>query len=304
MDSDAMGSASKRQSVRAGRSVRNDLQVMTSAAPAAAPALGDRLRRARRVCGCSQLELASRMGVSQRHVSFVECGRSRPSLRLLVAWIDACEVLPEDRVALLEAAGFGFPAGVLKALTPAGAEPGAVDAALSALRILLHEQQDTAAYVLDSGWNILAANACGHWLGAMLTPRAADVAAGQPANLLDLLQGPDGFGRHLLNPQEVIPTMLGRAAAEAATDGGVRSALARLGAAWRGFAADAPAPAPRRQPLLMRFRTPHGDAALYSILVTFGWPLEIGAGTLRIEYLVAADAFTRALIRREGPQRG
>ena len=41
-------------------------------------------RKARRV---SQLELSLRMGVSQRHVSFVESGRAKPSRELLVAWL-------------------------------------------------------------------------------------------------------------------------------------------------------------------------------------------------------------------------
>lgn len=42
------------------------------------------LQTARKSKRLSQLELALRMGVSQRHVSFVESGRAQPSRELLL----------------------------------------------------------------------------------------------------------------------------------------------------------------------------------------------------------------------------
>ena len=57
-------------------------------------------RKARRV---SQLELGLRMGVSQRHVSFVESGRAQPSRELLANWLHALDVpLARCNAALLE----------------------------------------------------------------------------------------------------------------------------------------------------------------------------------------------------------
>lgn len=43
------------------------------------------LQTARKSKRLSQLELALRMGVSQRHVSFVESGRAQPSRELLLS---------------------------------------------------------------------------------------------------------------------------------------------------------------------------------------------------------------------------
>ncbi|MGB7738199.1 MAG: helix-turn-helix transcriptional regulator [Steroidobacteraceae bacterium] len=43
------------------------------------PALPETLREARKARRMSQLELSMRVGVSQRHMSFVESGRSNPS---------------------------------------------------------------------------------------------------------------------------------------------------------------------------------------------------------------------------------
>jgi DNA-binding XRE family transcriptional regulator len=45
------------------------------------------LQTARKSKRLSQLELALRMGVSQRHVSFVESGRAQPSRELLLSWL-------------------------------------------------------------------------------------------------------------------------------------------------------------------------------------------------------------------------
>jgi transcriptional regulator with XRE-family HTH domain len=268
---------------------------MKSIGPVKTPTLGDRLRRARRQLGWSQQELASLLNVSQRHVSYVECSRARPSLRLLLAWVDTCRLTSPDRTDLLDMAGFGLPPGVLDALAPGGAGSGATEAALGALRMLLHEQEETPAFVLDASWNVLATNACGAWLGSMVAPGSLAVQTGQPVNLFELLQGPQGFGQNLLNADEVLPAILARAKAEAKSDVDLHQVLARLGEPWRSLKT---AEADIHRPLLSRFRTPHGELAVYSLLVTFGWPPEIGARSLRIEYLVPADGPTRSILRR------
>jgi transcriptional regulator with XRE-family HTH domain len=53
--------------------------------------LQDTPRRAHRGRRISQLELALELGVSQRHVSVVESGRSRPSRELLIGWLQVLE---------------------------------------------------------------------------------------------------------------------------------------------------------------------------------------------------------------------
>lgn len=53
--------------------------------PGPAPTLCDTLKDLRKTRRVSQLELALRVGVSQRHLSFVENGRSQPSRSLLAA---------------------------------------------------------------------------------------------------------------------------------------------------------------------------------------------------------------------------
>ena len=54
----------------------------------------------------SQLALGIEAGVSMRHLSFVECGRSRPSAGMILRLCEALQVPLGDRNELLLAAGF------------------------------------------------------------------------------------------------------------------------------------------------------------------------------------------------------
>ena len=66
---------------------------------------GALLRQWRDLRGLSQLDLALRTGVSQKHVSFVESGRSRPSPQMIIDLSDALDVPLRERNAILLAAG-------------------------------------------------------------------------------------------------------------------------------------------------------------------------------------------------------
>ena len=67
---------------------------------------GPMLRTWRRRRGASQLALALQSGVSQRHVSFLESGRARPSREMVVQLSTALDVPLRQRNAMLLAAGF------------------------------------------------------------------------------------------------------------------------------------------------------------------------------------------------------
>ena len=72
----------------------------------APPSLRETLQAARKSQRISQLELALRMGVSQRQVSFVESGRARPSRELLLAWLQELQAPLALRNVALQQAGF------------------------------------------------------------------------------------------------------------------------------------------------------------------------------------------------------
>src|SRR4051812_26026529 len=68
--------------------------------------VGPLLREWRTRRRLSQLDLALEAGVSARHLSFVETGRSRPSPEMVLLLADVLEVPLRDRNALLLAAGY------------------------------------------------------------------------------------------------------------------------------------------------------------------------------------------------------
>src|SRR5689334_11960968 len=75
------------------------------ATAAASPSVGPLLRDWRKRRRLSQLDLALDAGVSARHLSFVETGRSRPSAEMVLQLADRLEVPLRNRNQLLLAAG-------------------------------------------------------------------------------------------------------------------------------------------------------------------------------------------------------
>ena len=67
-------------------------------------AFGSELKRWRASRGKSQLELSMIAGYSQRHVSFLESGRSRPSRSTVITLAEALDVPVRERNSLLKAA--------------------------------------------------------------------------------------------------------------------------------------------------------------------------------------------------------
>ena len=78
---------------------------MTTISPTS-PRLGDLLKLWRSKRRVSQLDLASQAGVSPRHLSFVETGRSKPSREMVLHLAEHLDVPLRDRNAMLTAAGF------------------------------------------------------------------------------------------------------------------------------------------------------------------------------------------------------
>ncbi|CAM5406656.1 hypothetical protein SALBM135S_01372 [Streptomyces alboniger] len=68
--------------------------------------VGSLLREWRNRRGVSQLELASRAGCSTRHISFIETGRARPSMDVLLRFAADLDLPLRDRNVLLVAAGY------------------------------------------------------------------------------------------------------------------------------------------------------------------------------------------------------
>src|SRR6185295_1557412 len=115
-------------------------------------AFGGQLRAWRQSRRVSQEALAARAGVSARHLSFVENGRSQPSRELVLALAGALDVPLRERNSLLTAAGFAaaFRASSLYAEVMASLR--------RAIDHVLAQQEPFGAVVIDGGWNLIRMN--------------------------------------------------------------------------------------------------------------------------------------------------
>jgi transcriptional regulator with XRE-family HTH domain len=257
------------------------------------PSLRDTLQTARKSKRLSQLELALRMGVSQRHVSFVESGRAQPSRELLLAWLQELQAPLALRNVALQQAGF---APVYR-----GGELG--DAVLApvreALSRLLEAHDPMPAMVMDAAWNVLQMNRGAQWMAVTLMPWMAQLPPGAPINLLDAMLHPEGMASRMINLEEVAPAMLAHLRDDASVMPEIAPRVELLAAQFQQRLGKKPLaqwPKQMAPVLTTRFATEHGELAFYSMFSTFGTPQDITLASLRVEHVFAADEATRKAV--------
>jgi transcriptional regulator with XRE-family HTH domain len=260
------------------------------------------LKQVRKARHLSQLELSLRLGVSQRHVSFVEGGRAKPSRDLLIAWLQelAAPLVVCNEVMLL--------AGYAPAYGAAMLEDPALSQVNGALEQLLNAHDPMPALVIDADWNLVRLNRGGRWLAATLMPWMAEsMASGaldnKPINLLDLLAHPEGFAKPIVNLNEIGPALLAHLRQEAMFQPRLMprvEAFAELLRDRLGKQSISLGESPLAAPILTtRYQTEYGDLAFFSMFTTFGTPQDITLASLRVEHLFAADSFTDSVIRAQ-----
>ena len=121
----------------------------TSQVVMSTPDFASRLRWWRRHRRISQLDLAGRAEISQRHLSFLELGRASPSREMVLRLAAALDIPLRQQNALLLAAGF---APVWHETDFAAPELAPVR---SGLDYILAQQEPFPAVVVDRRWNLL-----------------------------------------------------------------------------------------------------------------------------------------------------
>ena len=116
------------------------------------PQFGELLCYWRQERGKSQLDLSLDTGISQRHLSFVESGRSTPSRDFLSTVSDALNIPLRERNVLLLGSGFA-PKYSEQSMD---AEQMAV--VTQAIDEMLHQHEPHPAFVLDRYWNVILTN--------------------------------------------------------------------------------------------------------------------------------------------------
>ena len=244
------------------------------------------LRQLRARSRLSQLELALRVGVSQRHLSCIETGRARPSREMLAALLDALDAPLDQRNEALLAAGYA-PAFARRALADAEMAP-----VRDALAHLLAAHDPAPALVMDDAWNLLQANRGLRAMLGLLGVPAEALAGG--LNLLRALLMPGGLSGALINADAVCAEVWQRAQREAVHSAALRAIVDELRPLLPRRLAGPALERPAAPLLETALRTADGGALrFHSAFTTFGAPLDVTAASLRVEHFFPADEATR-----------
>jgi transcriptional regulator with XRE-family HTH domain len=250
--------------------------------------VGPLLRDWRQRRRLSQLDLALEAGVSARHLSFVETGRSRPSPDMVLHLADQLGVPFRERNRMLLAAGYAPVYGEHELDDPEMAP------IRDALHIVLEGHEPFPAVVVDRGWNMVAGNRS----VALLTEGVAAELLEPPVNVLRVSLHPKGMAPHIVNLGEWRHHLLERLARHVAVSADAE--LAELLEELRGYPGPDPPAEPDRGPAAeiiasLRLRRPDGDElAFFSTVATFGTAIDITVAELAIESFFPADEATMA----------
>lgn len=241
--------------------------------------IGGLLREWRNTRSKSQLALALEAGVSARHVSFIETGRSKPSRDMVLHLAAALDVPLRERNALLTAAGY---AAMYRA-TDLDAEE--MQPVRDALDRILQQQEPHPAVVMDRHWNIMRVNEGARTLFGRLIDLSGVT---EPPNVLRMMFDPAWLRPWVENWEEVARSLLIRVQREAVC--GVPDA--QLNALIAELRAQPGAPSDRllahdNRPVLpivpVVFRKDDFRCSYFSTVTTLGTPLDVGLQEIRIE---------------------
>jgi transcriptional regulator with XRE-family HTH domain len=245
------------------------------------------LRRWRSARRLSQLELAVRAGTTQRHVSFMEQGRSRPGRSIVARLAESMELTLRERNDLLLAAGFA----------PAFPESPLDDEALApvrhALDTILEGHLPYPAIIARPHGILVAANRAFDLFNEGVDP----ALLAPPVNLFRHALHPDGLARRVRN----LPawgrhiTQHVRAQLVRSPDPSLEALLAEL----EGYLPPLPAKAD-----VLGFAVPlelasvDGDLRLITTLTSFATAADVTLAELHLEAFLPADEATAEVLRR------
>lgn len=244
----------------------------------------------------SQLDLALAANVSQRHLSWLETGRSQPSREMVTRLADAMEIPLRERNLLFQAAGYSA------AYRETQLDEPAMAPVLDALNHVLHNHEPLPAVVVDRFWNVKKRN------------KAADLMLGIGGDPAAMLQGtsddgelnlalltvhPRGLRRFIVNWEQAGAAFVRRLKCEALASGDprVQTCFARY-IELAGPFVESDAIAASLLPVLpLELNIDGLELSLFSVISTFGTPQDITTDELRIEAFYPTNAKTAEFFR-------
>jgi transcriptional regulator with XRE-family HTH domain len=248
------------------------------------------LRRWRDSRRFSQLELALRAGTTQRHLSYIEQGRSMPGRTMVVRLAESLELSLRARNALLLAAGHApvFPESRL--------DDDALRPVRDALDGILEGHMPYPAVVAGPAGALVAANAAAD---DVLAAGAAPELLRPPVNLLRLAVHPHGMGCRVENLPE-----WGRHIIENVRAQALRNPGPRLDDLLGELERHVPPMAPGRDhvgfAVPLRLRCDEGELRLITTLTSFATAVDVTLAELHLEAFLPADNATARILHKRG----
>lgn len=233
----------------------------------------------------SQLELSLQSGLSQRHISFLETGRSNPSRYAIAQLAEALEMPAAEVDAMLLSAGFA-------ALSSRRGWDGSVQMAVDAsIDHVLKGHEPYPAVSIDRIWNLLKANDAALRFFALAGARGDN-------NILREILSPGPLRDCILNWTDTARALLRLLELEVARrphDGEARQLLDELKSLEGvGELANQPSSGLSAPVLTIRFRIGEMELELFSLIATIGMSADATLDDLRVETLLPANDATRA----------
>ncbi|MCY0929547.1 helix-turn-helix transcriptional regulator [Streptomyces sp. H27-H1] len=283
-----------------------------AASPSSAepPPFAREMRRRRSLRRMSQLELANLAGTTQRHLSFIESGRSMPGRAMVVRLAESLGLTLRERNSLLLSAGYA------PVYAESARDATSIGPAMEALRSILTGHLPYPAVVAGPRGELVLANAA----FGVLTQGAAARLLEPPVNVLRLALHPEGMGPRVVNlaawGRHITESLRARAAAH--PDPGLDPLIEELtgylpaptpaaASSATPVSASTPGPAPTPAPapdehlgfaVPLRLRTPEGELRLLTTLTSFATAVDVTLAELHLEAFLPADEATAELLRR------
>lgn len=244
----------------------------------------------------SQLDLALAANVSQRHVSWLETGRSHPSRDMVERLSDAMDIPLRERNILLKAAGYAA------AYSETELEEPIMAPVLDALNQMLQHHDPLPALVVDRYWNVKKTNqAADQLLSIGGDPHILQEQMGTAGelNLALLTLHPQGLRPYIANWDQVLPSIIRRLRSESLASGDL--SIQEQFSRYIELAAPAENSEPSSVSLLpvlpLELNVNGIELSLFSIISTFGTPQDITTDELRIEMFYPTNIQTEQFFR-------
>jgi transcriptional regulator with XRE-family HTH domain len=232
----------------------------------------------------SQIDLAVEAGTTQRHLSFLEQGRSAPGRDIVSRLADSLRLTLRQRNALLAAAGFA-PAHPESSLNAPLLEP-----VREALQHVLDGHLPYPAMVMDGFGELVAANSA----FGLLTDGVAGWLLKPPVNVLRVALHPEGMAARIVNLDDWRLHVL-----HGLRERGPHPRIDRLIEELEGYGTPALGSRPVESlgfAVPLHLRSLDGDVRLVATISTFVTALDVTVSELRLEAFLPADSQTAAIL--------